>query len=151
MVVVPFIVLKNKTAYFMRAASIDPTNPMINLSLGIGYIHYGLKRQATNRQYLLAQGFAFLFKYYDGRSQSASPAQRQEAHFNLARAYHIVGLSPLALDYYRRVLDEEKTQGERAAGPEDVVLEAAYNIKIICFHMGDLDGAKAITDEWLVL
>jgi len=130
---------------------------MINLSLGIGYIHYGLKRQATNRQYLLTQGFAFLAKYYGPRSRSANPAERQEAHFNMGRAYHIVGLGPLANEYYARVLEEaragwggERLVGERI-GREDLVVEAAYNVKTICFAVGDLEGARAVTDEWLVL
>lgn len=138
----------------MRAASIDPTNPMINLSLGIGYIHYGLKRQATNRQYLLMQGFAFLGKYYAHRSVSADPAERQEAHFNMGRAYHIIGLGPLAAEYYTRVLEDVRAGGKHVApgiGREDLALEAAYNIKTICFAVGDLEGARAVTDEWLVL
>lgn len=155
----------------MRAASIDPGNPMINLSLGIGYIHYALKRQATNRQYLLTQGFAFLSKYHGPRSRSASAAERQEAHFNMGRAYHIVGLGPLATAYYARVLEEAEEQEERSRaaaadgsdvavvegsgvasiGREELVLEAAYNIKTICFGVGDLEGAKAVTDRWLVL
>ncbi|KAH6636478.1 hypothetical protein F5144DRAFT_611219 [Chaetomium tenue] len=49
-------------SYFARAASLDPSNPLINLSTGLAYVHYALKRQATNRQYLLTQGFGFLFR-----------------------------------------------------------------------------------------
>jgi general transcription factor 3C polypeptide 3 (transcription factor C subunit 4) len=36
-------------------------------------------------------------------------------------------------------------------GREDMALEAAYNIKTICFQMGDLEGARAITEGWLVI
>jgi general transcription factor 3C polypeptide 3 (transcription factor C subunit 4) len=140
----------------MRAVSIDPTNPLINLSLAIGYIHYALKRQSQNRQYLLTQGFAFMFKYYNERTKpSTSAFERQEAHFNMGRAYNIVGLAPLAIEYYRRVLEDEKIrpkdEDEGVMGREDLALEAAYNIRMICFLTGDLEGARAITDEWLVL
>lgn len=144
-------------SYFMRAASIDPTNPMINLSLGIGYIQYALKRQAPNRQYLLTQGFAFFHKYHAHRVASAYAGERQEAKFNLGRAYHIIGLGHLALKHYKEVLDESVRErgGEpftaEVMGREDLALEAAYNIKTICFQMGDLEGARAITEEWLVV
>ncbi|KAH8909961.1 TPR-like protein, partial [Coniochaeta sp. PMI_546] len=143
-------------SYFMRAASIDPTNPMINLSLGIGYIQYALKRQAPNRQYLITQGFAFFQKYYHHRMASPYAGERQEAKFNMGRAYHILGLGHLAVKYYREVLDESRERGGRplvaeVMGREDLALEAAYNIKTICFQMGDLDGARAITEEWLVI
>jgi general transcription factor 3C polypeptide 3 (transcription factor C subunit 4) len=143
-------------SYFMRAASLDPTNPMINMSLGIGYIQYALKRQAPNRQYLLTQGFAFFRKYYDSRIVSSTPGERQEAKFNMGRAYHIIGLGQLALEYYRQVLDdcEEEFGGqpvvEGVVGREDLALEAAYNVKTICFQMGDLEGARAVSERWLV-
>ncbi|KAB5557985.1 hypothetical protein GE09DRAFT_1058070 [Coniochaeta sp. 2T2.1] len=147
-------------SYFMRAASIDPTNPMINLSLGIGYIQYALKRQAPNRQYLITQGFAFFQKYYRHRAASGYPGERQEAAFNMGRAYHIIGLGHIALRYYREVLEEarrRKEGGERPVvlaevmGREDLAIEAAYNIKTVCFQMGDLEGARAVTEEWLVV
>jgi general transcription factor 3C polypeptide 3 (transcription factor C subunit 4) len=143
-------------SYFMRAASVDPTNPMINLSLGIGYIQYALKRQAPNRQYLITQGFAFFKKYYQHRVSSPYAGERQEAMFNMGRAYHIIGLGHLAVKYYKQVLDECRARGGQplvaeVMGREDLALEAAYNIKTVCFQMGDLEGARAITEEWLVI
>lgn len=142
-------------SYFMRAASVDPTNPMINLSLGIGYIQYALKRQAPNRQYLLTQGFAFFQKYYQHRLSSPYAGEQQEAKFNMGRAYQIIGLGHLAVKYYREVLEECREEGRplvaEVMGREDLALEAAYNIKTICFQMGDLEGARAITEQWLVI
>jgi len=167
-------------SYLARAASIDPTNRLINMSAGLAYIHYALKRQATNRQYLLTQGFAFLFRYYhdrlsgctetvtatgeDGEKKEvrvvrkANRAERQEAHFNIARAYSLIGLGNLANEYYMRVLKEaEEAEGEveeeegKGIGREDLSIEAAYNIRTMCFLLGDFDGAKAVADRWLVL
>ncbi|KAK0722839.1 hypothetical protein B0T26DRAFT_704212 [Lasiosphaeria miniovina] len=149
-------------SYFARAASLDPHNCLINLSIGLAYAHYALKRQATNRQYLLTQGFAFLFRYYDDRlrgGNNISKGQRMEAHFNMARAYSLVGLSNLALEYYKKVLDvadEEDPEGEeeeegKAVGNEDLTFEAAYNVRTICFLLGDLLGAKAVTDRYMRL
>ena len=154
-------------SYLARAASLDPDNCMINLSVGLAYLHYALKRQATNRQYLLTQAFAFLFKYYRDRLEDprASSGQRQEAHFNIARSYSLIGLGNLANEYYRKVLAEaERAQAEEAereegterreksvVGNEDLVIEAAYNIRTTCYLLGDVEGAKAVADRWLVL
>lgn len=164
-------------SYFARAASLDPSNPLINLSTGLAYVHYALKRQATNRQYLLTQGFAFLFRYYDDRLRSypagkgkGGVAQRQEAHFNVARAYSLVGLAALAVEYYRKVLaeggvevgegegDGEGRDGEvveEAAGggmgSEDLRVEAAFNVRTLCYLLGDVEGARGVAGEFLVL
>ncbi|KAK0630545.1 hypothetical protein B0T17DRAFT_607433 [Bombardia bombarda] len=137
-------------SYLARAASIDPHNCMINLSIGLAYLHYALKRQATNRQYLLAQAFAFLFRYYHDRlaAPNITSGQRQEAHFNIARAYSLIGLGNLAIDYYKKVLAEGERETERL---RDLVFEAAYNIRTLCYLLGDIEGANAVARKWLVL
>ncbi|KAK4039685.1 hypothetical protein C8A01DRAFT_46870 [Parachaetomium inaequale] len=142
-------------SYFARAASLDPSNPLINLSTGLAYLHYALKRQATNRQYLLTQGFAFLFRYYEDRLAKArgNVAERQEAHFNIARAYSLVGLGNLAVEYYKKVLEEDGVRGVEGGsmGDEDLKVEAAFNIRTLCYLLGDVEGARAVAGEWLVL
>ncbi len=102
--------------YFHRAATLDPTNPLVNLSVGMSYIHWALKRQADNRQYRLTQGFGFLFRYYENRVRAASCEERQEAHFNMARTYHLLGLHALAAQFYQKVLAEAATAGPDEAG-----------------------------------
>ncbi|KAK4157122.1 hypothetical protein C8A00DRAFT_12022 [Chaetomidium leptoderma] len=159
-------------SYFARAASLDPSNPLINLSTGLAYVHYALKRQATNRQYLLTQGFAFLFRYYHDRLDNArasfteeegdavddnknnnAAAQRQEAHFNIARAYSLIGLGNLAIEYYTKVLEEPGTgaDGRGMMGDEDLKVEAAFNVRTLCYLLGDVEGAGAVAGKWLVL
>jgi general transcription factor 3C polypeptide 3 (transcription factor C subunit 4) len=140
-------------SYFARAASLDPSNPLINLSTGLAYLHYALKRQATNRQYLLTQGFAFLFRYYHDRLENAggSAAQRQEAHFNIARAYSLIGLGNLAVEYYKMVLAEEGAEGGGGMGDEDLKVEAAFNVRTLCYLLGDVEGARGVAGRWLVL
>jgi general transcription factor 3C polypeptide 3 (transcription factor C subunit 4) len=79
------------TVYLFRAHKLDPQNPMINLSIGLSYIHLSLKRQTENRHFQIMQGFSFLFRYYDIRKESPKPEERQEAEYNVARAYHMLG------------------------------------------------------------
>ncbi|KAL9098728.1 MAG: hypothetical protein Q9163_005663 [Psora crenata] len=90
--------------YFLRALASDPSNPIIKLSLALGYIHWAFKRQAQNRHQILMQGFAFLMEYYDSRQESGNCSQKQEAEYNVGRAYHLLGLINLAIPYYERCL-----------------------------------------------
>jgi len=154
--------------YFHRAASIEPDNPYVNLCVGLAYVHWALKRQAKNRQYMLGQGLVYIFRYYERRLATATTrAQRQEAHYNAARTYHLVQLHPLAAEYYLKVLDEQR---ESRGGPredtmeldghegpggdgqgEDFVVEAAYNLRTYYLFSGDAQKALDITRRWLTL
>jgi general transcription factor 3C polypeptide 3 (transcription factor C subunit 4) len=134
--------------YFLRAYALDPENPMVNLSIGLGYLHYALKRQAENRQFHIIQGMSFLFRYYDSRHISPRVEERQEAHYNIARSYHVLGLTHLALPYYSQVLLEARGfQYSR----EDLVRDAAYNLQSLYTMGGNIALAKDITDEWLII
>ncbi|KAI1106866.1 TPR-like protein [Jackrogersella minutella] len=138
--------------YFMRAHSLDPSNTMVILSVGHCYLHYALKRQAENRQYLLIQGFHFLHQYYELKLASPDTAQRQEAHYNLARSYHAVGIPHIAADYYRRTLREVPDDSKNGImGRNDLTQEAAYNLGQICWTGGDVDAVSAVTEKYLVL
>jgi len=132
--------------YFLRAFALDPHNPIINLTLGLAYLHDSLKRQIENRQHSILQGLTFIFRYYDARSESQHIEERLEAHYNVARAYHMLGLVHLALPYYWKVLNE---------GSEDIkeglFMDAAYNMQTIYMMSGNAEMAQSITREFLVI
>lgn len=144
--------------YFLRAVSLDPTNPMVNLSAGIAYVHYAMKRQAENRQFIIAQGMHYMFEYYHSRSRSADVVERLEAHYNVARCYHLLGIYHLAADFYSRVLGEAKAYARKLEENEEkglllseFVYESAVNLRTYALTNGDFDGARALTETWLVL
>ena len=155
--------------FLLRAHSLDPDNMMIALSIAQCYIQDGLKRQSDNRQYLLAQGFAFLHRYYNARiaaassaaSASAAATERQEAHYNLARTYHGVGLPHLAMEYYRLALlekveeaaaaGEEGKKGKGTMGSQDISREAAFNLQQLCLVGGDMETVRLLGERYLVL
>ncbi|RDL40531.1 uncharacterized protein BP5553_00510 [Venustampulla echinocandica] len=132
--------------YFLRAHALDPDNPMINLSIGLAYLHHALKRQAENRQYGILQGLTFILRYYDARKKSDLIEERLEAHHNLARAYHILGLPHLAIPYYWKVLQEHKGDTK-----ENLVIETAYNLQTLYTMSGNPEMAQSVTKEWLVI
>ncbi|KAI9825411.1 MAG: transcription factor TFIIIC subunit tfc4 [Thelocarpon impressellum] len=150
----------NAFNYFFRAYHLDPRNPLINLSIALAYLHHSLKRQCDNRHYLIAQGLAFLFAYYDLRQQQqqqqhpGSVHARQEVEYNVARAYHLLGLTHLALPYYEKVLALSRSGA--ALGPAchaagDLARHAAYNLQHLYAAAGNLALAKAVTEEHLVI
>lgn len=144
--------------YFLRAASLDPENPMVNLSAGIAYVHYAMKRQAENRQFIIAQGMHYMYLYYDERVRSPDVMSRLEAHYNLGRCYHLLGIFHLAAEFYARCLGEAERHRKWLEGREEkgqvlkaFVYESAVNLRTYALTNGDFDGARALTETWLVL
>ena len=78
----------------------------------------------------------FLFTYYESRVQSPHVQERQEAHYNMARVYHMLGLTHLAIPYYSLVL---KLEPDHKGSPrEDLMIDAAYNLQSIYSMAGNL-------------
>jgi len=89
---------------YFRAYKALPNEPVINLCIGLAYLHQSLSRSVPHRQYCVMQAFCFLFQYYGIRNKN------QEANYNLARAFHQLGLVHLALPFYERVLQSENSK-----------------------------------------
>ncbi|KJR87796.1 general transcription factor 3C polypeptide 3 (transcription factor C subunit 4) [Sporothrix schenckii 1099-18] len=150
--------------YYQRALAVDPGNPVISLCIGLSYVHWALKRQADNRQYLLTQGFHFLYRYAGGRLAAATKTDssddahaRREAYYNLGRAYHLLGLHALAAEFYGKVLREtdpnkevEAANRQRGRHP-DLRTEAAYNLRTYYLLAGNHEAAMQVARAYLVL
>lgn len=122
---------------------------MIHLCIGLTYCHHALKRQCENRQHHILQGMTFLNMYHEVRIKSEAIEERQEAHYNLARMYHVLGLNHLAIPYYQKVLDEVK--GGQRSEREDITVDAAYNLQTMYAITGNMELAREVTRKWLVL
>jgi len=123
---------------------------MIDLSISLTYIHLLLNRRSDDHAQLLLLGLTFLFRYYDVRKTSIYAEERQESHFNVARTYHMLGLSSHASRYYTLVLNEASNSDHELLR-EDLTTDAAYNLQTIYAMVGNVELAKAVTDRWLVL
>lgn len=126
---------------------------MIKLALALGYLHHAIKRQADNRHHILMQGLAFLLEYYHDRGRSTSASERQEAEYNVAHAYHLLGLIHLSIPYYERCLDLStavQTESSNVRG-EDFALEAAVNLQCLWAANGNTYKAQEVTEKWLMI
>ena len=126
---------------------------MIKLSLALGYIHYALNRRAENRHYILMQGLAFLMVYYDERAASKTSSEKQEAEYNVAHVYHLLGLTHLAVPYYERCLGLSPVVHAKylTRRIEDFACEAAANLQRLWAASGNAEKAREITETWMIL
>ncbi|GAO48244.1 TPR-like protein [Saitoella complicata NRRL Y-17804] len=149
--------------YYLRAYAIGRevgvVDPMVCFSTAVAYLGQALKRQTDNRQYQIIQGFMFLLKYYDIRKEQGRFA-RLEAEYNMARAYHHLGLGHLAIPCYESALrlSDELHEGVMENTPEakelerfDFRWEAAYNLQLVYIVAGNMKLAKKVTEKYLVL
>ncbi|KAI9207344.1 uncharacterized protein BJ171DRAFT_494333 [Polychytrium aggregatum] len=118
---------------YLKAYKLCPSDPITNLCLGISHIHRALQRKTDNRHLNIAQGFAFLFQYADLRGDT------QEVFYNIARAYHHIGVWHLALKYYDRVLSlaSEQMAQDSSADEDSLAKEAAYNCAMLHYSKGN--------------
>ena len=99
------------------------------------------------------QGFAFLFEYHDHRNEQGGFSERQEAAYNVGRAYHMLGLTHLATPYYEQCLSMRVSvqTGYEEGEVDDFAREAAFALQEIWATNGNEEQALEITERWLQL
>lgn len=140
---------------YLEAYKLDPENPLINLCVGSSLISLALGFRLQNKNQCILQAFAFLFRCL------RLGGNQQEALYNIARAYHHIGLNTLAVTYYEKVLAMEVKdcpipklpfeedsdpcgQQDLRPGYCDLRREAAFNLHLIYKKSGAADLARRI-------
>ncbi|GAA6000915.1 hypothetical protein JCM10207_004717 [Rhodosporidiobolus poonsookiae] len=140
--------------YLLRAYELDKKQPLINLVLATAYIQRSLSRKTDNRQHQIAQGFAFLEQYRKLRGPC------QETEYNLARAFHHLGIQSHAVKHYESVLrtppiaspDSMALDGDAALdryASTDYRKTAAYNLATLYTMTGSPELARGVAEKWL--
>uniref|UniRef100_A0A1D1YWF8 General transcription factor 3C polypeptide 3 n=2 Tax=Anthurium amnicola TaxID=1678845 RepID=A0A1D1YWF8_9ARAE len=138
---------------YLQAYKLQPDNALINLCVGTALINLALGFRLKNKHLCVMQGIAFLNNYQRICHSS------QEALYNIARAYHIVGLYTLAIAYYEKVLAIEERDYPMAEPLENANVpnksgycnlhnEAAYNLHLIYKKSGALDLARQVLKSY---
>jgi len=81
-----------------------PSSPYLNLYLAISYLQHSIKRSAVNRNFHVALAFGFFHRYHELSQRNA------ESCYNLARAYHYLGINHLAIKFYQKVFSAKSMQ-----------------------------------------
>ncbi|CAI9112914.1 OLC1v1013423C1 [Oldenlandia corymbosa var. corymbosa] len=135
---------------YLEAYKRMPDVPLINLCAGTALINLALGHRLQNKHQCVAQGLAFLYNNLRLCKNS------QEALYNIARAYHHVGLVTLAAANYEKVLamhendypiptlpnDNPDKRINPKSGYCDLRREAAYNLHLIYKKSGAIDLAR---------
>eukprot|EP00795_Rhopilema_esculentum_P004300 gene4300-20500_t len=148
---------------YIRAFRMKPRDPMLSLCIGITYLHLACQRFTKHRhtsvlqraslqpsrtskglyakwchKYFLAlmrMGIAFMLQYYNMRGRC------QEACYNLARAFHQVGLVHFSVMFYNKALNFPLKEDQYSEF-SDLHREAAYNLALIYKNSGNDDLAR---------
>ncbi|KAJ3262084.1 General transcription factor IIIC, polypeptide 3 [Boothiomyces macroporosus] len=114
--------------YYLKAKSILPDEPVINLCLAVSFLHRAFHK-AERRSDNLIKGFTFVTQYRRLMNNSS------ESDYNVARAFHHVGLIHVAIPIYERCLDTEYGT------------DAAYNLHLIYIESGSYLLAKQVLKQ----
>lgn len=105
---------------------------MLFFMLGVIVLRLCTFKVGTDRHSLALQGIGFLMKYKEHRGVQHT----QECYFNIARAYHQVGMAAKALHFYKLVL-ETKPFNEDSC----LINAAVYNLHLIYIESGNPEVA----------
>ncbi|XP_042039082.1 general transcription factor 3C polypeptide 3-like isoform X1 [Salvia splendens] len=144
---------------YLQAYKLMHDNPLINLCGGTALINLSLGLRLQNKHQTFLQGLAFLYNNLRLCGDS------QEALYNIARAYHHVGLVSLAAQYYEKALttrekdypiptlpyEDQNATKIKMPGYCDLRREAAYNLHLIYKQSGAFDLARQVLKDHLVL
>jgi general transcription factor 3C polypeptide 3 (transcription factor C subunit 4) len=120
---------------------------MIHLSLGLAYVHHGMKRQSANRQYLILQGQAFIGQYAERVANPKDASASAEIFYNLGRLFHLLGMTSMALKYYSLATDTT----DNAAEKTDIYLLSKANEAISLLSVSNRAKALQVIKKGLVL
>ncbi|KAG8626111.1 hypothetical protein KVT40_006512 [Elsinoe batatas] len=153
--------------YYFRALAMRPENPTLLLCIGSAYVMGSMKRQSDNRHWMVMQGLGFMGQYKRVRRRMAEEKSNslylQEAEFNVARAWHFLGLTHLAIRGYReclrlsRLIEREREtrmdtdHDESEMDVEEYTQEAALALINIYVTTDQAGRARALAEQYLVI
>lgn len=127
--------------YLIRLEQDIPDDPTVNLLMGLSHLHRSMQRLTANRHFQILHGLRYLYRYYDIRTNSYTILERQEADYNIGRAFHLLGLVSIAVEYYNRVLNNYED--------DKLKKHAAYNCITIYQESGNTKLANSIMEKYL--
>ncbi|RCH84161.1 transcription factor TFIIIC subunit tfc4, partial [Rhizopus stolonifer] len=127
--------------FHMRAYAVAPKDRLNTLSLGISLLHTAIQRKSDDRHMQIVQGMMFIYEY------AKLSGHNQESEYNIGRAFHLLGLTHLAVTHYEKVLcmPAPSKAATRQPKPFD---KAAYNLHLIYITSGSLSLAQILLQKY---
>eukprot|EP01126_Amoeba_proteus_P024718 TRINITY_DN2482_c0_g1_i15.p1 TRINITY_DN2482_c0_g1~~TRINITY_DN2482_c0_g1_i15.p1 ORF type:complete len:516 (+),score=77.64 TRINITY_DN2482_c0_g1_i15:1405-2952(+) len=120
---------------YVEAYKVDPKLPIVLLCIGVCYLNQSMSRTTAERHLTVLNAFAYFQKYYVLSKRS------MEATYNLARAFHQIGLFYLSIPLYNKVIWSDS----------DMKKEAAFNLSLIYRSSGSTELARKVLMENIVI
>ncbi|XP_015118075.1 general transcription factor 3C polypeptide 3 [Diachasma alloeum] len=131
---------------YMSLFKVGPS-ALLALLIGVTFLQMSSQKFSGKKHRLATQAMAFFKKYRDMRGRD----MRQESNYNIARAMHQLGLMTNAVQFYKLVLEEERSELVRARECLDLKREAAFNLHLIYMHSGNTELARIYLEEFIVV
>lgn len=100
--------------YYTQAYALAPKDPLINLCLGLTYLHRAMQRQTENRHLQIVQAFALIFKYYRLRNSSLYDIVKRHADVIQDNNAMAVDVEPRPDDYLNTFIDTVSARKQNA-------------------------------------
>ena len=104
-----------------QAYQMLPEDPVINLAIAVAHLTHACSRAVGDRHACILKAFAFFCRH------ARFSSNRQEACYNLARAFHQLELNHMAVEWYERAL----VLGGASSGADSLAFEAGHNLALI--------------------
>lgn len=127
--------------YFRKMEPDAPNDYMLNFMMGLSHLHRSMQRLTASRHFQILHGLRYMYRYYEIRTTMYTEYEKQEADYNLGRAFHLLGLVSIAVEHYNRVLT--KYEDDR------LKKHAAYNLITIYQESGNTKFANQIMEKYL--
>ncbi|KAH3688759.1 hypothetical protein WICPIJ_000266 [Wickerhamomyces pijperi] len=135
--------------YLTRIYYLFKHEPIVNLLMGIAYLHRSMQRSSNNRHIELLQGLKYFQEYFSGRTVKTD-IEKQEAYYNMGKVYHLLGLVTIAEKFYLKVLDDFN---DFPVGSKDIDLKkiTAYNLLQIYNGSGNKKLCVKLMEKYLTI
>lgn len=134
--------------YLNRAYRHYNKDPTICLALGLAHVHRSMQRLSANRHLQLLQGISYILEYRQLRLLNATVYEQQEIEFNMAKLFHMLGLTNEAIVHYNKVIEYHDDIEDI---DHDLLMEAVFNLTLIYNINGNSSMARDLSSTYLVI
>ncbi|CAG9796410.1 unnamed protein product [Diatraea saccharalis] len=118
--------------------------PISALLIAISNLVMAAQRTMDKHHNLIVQGLCYMMIYNELRKCSA------ESNYNIGRAFHMLNINNLAIEYYEKVLNSDPISKCSQHGIIDLKKEAAYNL-ILLYKGHSPQMARRYLTKYLVI
>ncbi|EFN89464.1 General transcription factor 3C polypeptide 3 [Harpegnathos saltator] len=121
---------------------------LLALLIGVTQLQMACQKVPAKKNQLLIQALAFFKKYMQLRGDEG----QQESYYNMARAFHQIGLLPTAIHFYKLVLEEDPGDlVKQNANLLDLRKEAAFNLHLIYLQSENYLLARMYLENYITV